>query len=104
MPVSLLVGCALLCAAPSAPARRPPPAPSELAVANDNRRPAGSLRKGVLTIRLEVRQGLWRPESDSGTALPVQAFAEAGGPLRIPGPLIRVPAGTEIRATIHNTL
>ena len=108
MPVSLLVGCALLCAAPPAPALLPPPTaappPSEVVVANDNRRPAGSLRGGVLTLRLEVRQGTWRPESDSGAALPVQAFAEVGGPLRVPGPFVRVPVGTEIRATVHNTL
>lgn len=115
MPVSLLVcrvvGYVLLGAAspPAHPVRfvAAPPAAlpaADVAVANDNRRPAGSLRAGVLTIRLEVRQGVWRPESDSGGSLPVQAFAEEGGPLRIPGPLIRVPVGTEVRATVHNTL
>ena len=103
MPVHLLVGCALLCALP-APDVRAPSAPADVAVANDNRHPAGSLRGGVLTLRLEVREGIWRPESDSGGALRVQAFAEAGGPLRVPGPLIRVPAGTEVLVSVHNTL
>jgi len=34
----------------------------------------------------------------------VPAFAEEGGPARIPGPLIRVPAGTEVALSLHNAL
>ena len=34
----------------------------------------------------------------------VYAFAEEGGPLQVPGPLIRVPEGTEIHLTIRNQL
>lgn len=81
-------------------ARRIAPEPIE---PNDNRRPGGVLRDGVLTIRLEAREGEWKPEPN-GPGLPVFAFAEEGKALRIPGPLIRVPAGTTVRATIRNTL
>lgn len=73
-------------------------------VPNDNRQAAGTLRNGVLTVAIEARTGVWRPEGDSGRALDVAAFAEAGKALSTPGPVIRVPLGTEIRATIRNRL
>jgi FtsP/CotA-like multicopper oxidase with cupredoxin domain len=72
--------------------------------ANRNLSPAGQLRDGVLTVHLEIREGDWYPEADTGPAVVVQAFAEAGRPLQIPGPLIRVPEGTEVRATVRNVL
>lgn len=71
---------------------------------NDNRRPAGTLRNGVLTVSLEARMGAWYPEGPNGKALTVAAFAEAGGTLQTPGPLIRVPEGTEIKAMVRNAL
>ncbi|HEX9053263.1 MAG TPA: multicopper oxidase domain-containing protein [Gemmatimonadales bacterium] len=73
-------------------------------VPNDNRQTAGTLKNGVLTVAIEARTGVWRPEGDSGRALDVAAFAEAGKALSTPGPVIRVPLGTEIRATIRNRL
>jgi len=72
--------------------------------ANANRAQAGQLRDAVLTIELEARTGVWYPEESDGPGLEVQAFAEPGQPPQIPGPLIRVPAGTEVRATVRNTL
>jgi len=71
---------------------------------NQNLSPAGQLRDGVLTLRLEIREGDWYPEEDTAPAVVVQAFAEEGRALQIPGPLIRVPAGTEVRATVRNML
>ena len=71
---------------------------------NDNRSPAGELRDGALTLRLEIGEGNWRPESDDGEAVSIYAFGEPGKPLQAPGPLIRVPQGTEIDVTVHNTL
>ena len=71
---------------------------------NDNRHAAGTLRNGVLTVALEARNGVWQPEGEHGRALDVAAFAEAGKPLSTPGPFIRVPEGTEIRATVTNRL
>jgi FtsP/CotA-like multicopper oxidase with cupredoxin domain len=71
---------------------------------NDNRSSAGTLQGGVLTVRLEVREGEWHPERDSDPGIVVRAFAEQGKPARIPGPLVRVPEGTEIHAFVRNPL
>jgi FtsP/CotA-like multicopper oxidase with cupredoxin domain len=80
------------------------PRAAERIVPNDNRQAAGTLKHGVLTVAIEARTGIWRPEGDSGRALDVAAFAEAGKALSTPGPVIRVPVGTEIHATIRNRL
>ena len=72
--------------------------------ANDNRSPAGELRDGVLTISLELGEGQWHPESEEGQVLTVYAIGEKGRSLQNPGPLIRVPQGTEIHAFVHNAL
>jgi FtsP/CotA-like multicopper oxidase with cupredoxin domain len=73
-------------------------------VANQNHESAGTLRDGILTVYLEVAKGEWHPEAEDGVALSVYAFGETGHPLQNPGPLIRVPRGTEIRASLHNSL
>jgi FtsP/CotA-like multicopper oxidase with cupredoxin domain len=72
--------------------------------ANPNLVPAGELRNGTLTLRLEIREGEWYPEADTGPGVVVQAFTEEGRALQIPSPLIRVPAGTELRVTVRNAL
>jgi FtsP/CotA-like multicopper oxidase with cupredoxin domain len=72
--------------------------------ANDNRAPAGHLQDGVLTLRLELREGRWCPESQEKQHLDVYAFGEAGERPRNPGPFIRVPQGTTIRASLLNAL
>jgi FtsP/CotA-like multicopper oxidase with cupredoxin domain len=69
-----------------------------------NHTPSGVLRDGVLRIELEIARGEWHPEAEDGMALAVYAFGEVGHPLQNPGPLIRVPQGTEIRASLRNTL
>jgi len=76
----------------------------ERATINDNRAPAGTLRNGVLTIRLEAREADWRPDRDDEPGLTVRAFAESGKRASVPGPLIRVPEGTDVRASVTNTL
>src|SRR5579864_4224416 len=75
-----------------------------VAAINDNRAPAGVLRDSVLTLHLEIRPAVWYPEKDGGPHLTVGAFAEEGHAPQIPGPLIRVPEGTEIFATVRNLL
>ncbi len=72
--------------------------------ANSNRESAGKLENGILTLHLELRQGDWYPEADTGPKLRVYAFAEEDKALQVPGPLIRVPEGTEIHVTLHNLL
>jgi FtsP/CotA-like multicopper oxidase with cupredoxin domain len=73
-------------------------------VANDNRRPAGSLTNGTLELKLELTTGLWHPEAETGTPLRIPVFAEEGKAPANPGPLIRVTAGTEIHVSVRNTL
>jgi FtsP/CotA-like multicopper oxidase with cupredoxin domain len=72
--------------------------------ANDNRIPAGKLENGVLTLHLELTSGDWYPEADGGPSMKVDALAEEGKAPQIPGPLLRVPEGTEIHASFHNLL
>lgn len=96
--VVTLLACAAWCA-------QPVPAPDSPAIqANSNRSPAGSLQNGVLSFRLELRRGDWYPEADTGPSMKVYAFAEEGRVPQVPGPLIRVPEGTEIRVTLRNLL
>ncbi|HJP86176.1 MAG TPA: multicopper oxidase domain-containing protein [Gemmatimonadaceae bacterium] len=79
-----------------------PTAPAS--IANDNRVSGGRLAKGVFSLNLEAREATWYPEGRGGPPILVHAFAEAGGVARVPGPMIRVPAGTEMRISVHNTL
>jgi FtsP/CotA-like multicopper oxidase with cupredoxin domain len=76
----------------------------ERALISDNRKPAGTFRDGVLTLDLEARVTEWHPDSDNGPGVDVQAFAEVGKRAQIPGPVIRVPAGTVVNAAIRNAV
>src|SRR5215467_11863380 len=78
--------------------------PSVRIAPNDNKQMAGSLADGVLTIHLEARSGDWHPDGDDEPGIRVSAFGVEGGPLQIPGPLVRVRAGTQIHAVIRNRL
>jgi FtsP/CotA-like multicopper oxidase with cupredoxin domain len=89
----------------------PPPDCSHLGVPdapgaapNDNRAPAGTLRDGVLTLSLVAQRATWYPEGAQGCGVTLIAFAEEGKGAQIPGPLLRVPAGTEVRVTVRNAL
>ena len=62
------------------------------------------LRDGKLELKLEIVNGEWFPESDSGPSVVMQAFAEVGKAPEVPGPMIRVPEGTEIHITLRNAL
>jgi FtsP/CotA-like multicopper oxidase with cupredoxin domain len=101
MSVLALVAACYLCAASDSLAARQAP---ERVAPNDNRSPAGTLANGVLTLRLEVREGDWRPDRDADPGIVVRAFAEEGKGLVAPGPLVRVPEGTTIDVTVRNTL
>lgn len=78
--------------------------PLPVVAANDNRTPAGNLHEGILNVRLELRQARWYPEAADGFHQDVYAFAEEGRLPQIPGPLLRVPHGTRIHASLHNLL
>jgi FtsP/CotA-like multicopper oxidase with cupredoxin domain len=94
-------------ALPTQFARTPQSPPSDASrsiQANANRIPGGKLENGVLTLHLELREGEWYLEAETGPSLKVYAFAEEGKAPQVPGPLIRVPQGTEIRVTLCNSL
>lgn len=71
---------------------------------NDNRQSAGELHGSVLSVRLEARNGRWFPEGENGVGVETAAWAEVGKPLANPGPVIRVTAGTTVKASLHNAL
>lgn len=95
------VTAGLACRPPAAGTPRSGAATAAAVEANDNRRPAGVVRNGVLHLQLEIREGDWRPELD-GPVYRVLAFAEGDQPLANPGPLIRVREGTPIEASIRS--
>lgn len=82
--------------------------------ANENRTPAGRLESGVLTLHLEVRKGVWHPGAESAeeqeanevtpNVIETYSFAEEGHDPVMPGPLLRVPQGTELHVSVHNRL
>lgn len=80
------------------------PATSSLPVAspNPNTTAAGATRDGVVTITLEARRVMWYPEGDSLPGRETTAFSEVGKSPVIPGPLIRVAAGSRIHLTVRN--
>lgn len=96
MTVRIVVLAALLagCASSAVPTRK--------ILFNDNLVSAGRGSGSTRTVALEIREGDWFPEGDSGLSEPVLALGEKGKPLQIPGPLVRVPAGTSVRATVVN--
>jgi manganese oxidase len=74
------------------------------AVANDNRTPAGTMVGDTLLLRLVVGFVAWHIHDETDGAFSVLAFAEEGKPPTIPGPLIRVAAGTPIHVAVRNPL
>lgn len=75
-----------------------------LASANDNRAPAGVFRDNVLRLDLDAVRAGWRPDLGVDSAVTIQAFAERGKAPLIPGPLVRVPQGAEVRLTVRNLI
>ena len=73
-------------------------------ITNDNRTPAGTLKGGVLELRLALREGVWYPEQEGGDHRDVYGFSEEGEAPQCSGPLIRVPEGTQIHVGVRNTL
>jgi len=78
-----------------------PPAPIAF---NENVTPAGRQTGTVLTVRLFAAPGRWLPEGAKGAPREIAAFGEEGVGLSVPGPLIRVAAGTTVNVTLRNAL
>lgn len=88
---------------PSAPSRAVD-APLPRAAINDNLTVAGRASGGGWALDLTIGRTQWYPESDTGPSVEALAFGEVGKPLSIPGPVLRVVAGTRIRVTLTNPL
>lgn len=73
-----------------------------IVVPNDNRVAAGRIVNGVLRVHLEARAARWKPDATVDSFVTVQTFGEVGKTASIPGPLIRVQAGTPIELTLTN--
>ena len=87
--------------APRVPLPRPV-ANAPMAHVNDNRRPAGSLSRGTLTLSLDIVEAAYQPEGEHDPVVRVLAFAESGKAPEVPGPLLRAPVGTMVRLTLRN--
>jgi manganese oxidase len=88
-------------------AQQVPPGPAavgELAGYEDNREPAGRLEEGTFWVSLEARAAGWRPWGDDGPMVGAHVFAVEGARAKVPGPLLRVTAGTPVHVTIRNSL
>ena len=80
----------------------PKPAAPPIAEPNDNRTPAGMLSDSGMTVNLEARRVMWHPDGDSIPGRATEAFGEPGKAPSVPGPLVRVRAGTPVRFRVHN--
>jgi FtsP/CotA-like multicopper oxidase with cupredoxin domain len=72
--------------------------------ANDNRTRAGVSSGNFLAVRLEARLAAWHPDGDAAPGAIIPVFAEIGRPAQVPGPLIRVPGGTDVIITVRNAI
>src|SRR5690606_3309407 len=86
-------------APPGRPSAEPP-----VIQANDNRTPAGRLAGGTLELRLVAQAGRWLPEAEDGPGIVVAALGEEGRAPSIPAPLVAIPLGTRLHATVRNDL
>ena len=87
------------------PRRVPLPRPAANAVratVHSNHLASGSRTGNALTLALDVVESAWKPEGEDDPEVPILAFAERGKSPLVPGPLIRVPQGTEIRLSLRN--
>ncbi|HEX6942459.1 MAG TPA: multicopper oxidase domain-containing protein [Gemmatimonadaceae bacterium] len=76
----------------------------ERVIPNDNRTASGVMRDGRLELRLDARVAMWHPDADDGPGAPMPAFAADDAPPSIPGPLVRVRAGTTVHLMLRNSL
>ncbi len=81
-----------------------PAAAQTIAGFENYRSPAGRMEGGTLLLSLEATEVAWRPWGEDGLEVRVNAFAAGGSAPRVPGPLIRVTAGTPVHVTVRNSL
>lgn len=98
LPALVVLGALLMSG--SVPVRSAPP----VVRPNPNLERAGVLRDGVLRVTLEAKESTWWFNGPGHPPQSIEAFAEPDKPPLMPGPLIRVPAGTELRISVRNSL
>ena len=79
------------------PARVPLPRPAAgapVASTNQNLVGAGKRSRDTLTLALDVVEAAYQPEGADDPVVRILALAERGKTPQVPGPLLRVPAGT----------
>jgi len=96
----ILKASALLFAASTAAAQ----ARMERVRPNDNRARAGVSMSGTLAVRIEARMAEWHPQGEDAPGAVIPVFAEIGRPAQVPGPLMRVPGGTNVIVTVRNLI
>jgi manganese oxidase len=70
---------------------------------HENHVPSETIKDGAFTLHLVVGEGTWYPEAEGQAPFfRVLAFGKEGGPLMNPGPLIRVPEGTDLHISVRN--
>ena len=79
-----------------------PPGALPTAQPNDNRTAAGIVGDSGVTLSLEAKRVMWYPDGDSLRGRFTEAFAESGKEPMVPGPLVRVRAGTVVRFRVSN--
>jgi FtsP/CotA-like multicopper oxidase with cupredoxin domain len=79
-----------------------PVAGAPIARVNDNRRPAGTLSGGTLTLSLDIVEAALQAEGEHDPVVRALAFAEPGKEPVVPGPLLRAPVGTMVKLTLRN--
>lgn len=97
----LLLAIIGMLAAAEPSAVRGPSVPAVI-VANDNRTPAGRIEGSTLSVEIDAVRGRWSPDGPGTRAAVVDAFAQRGHAPVVPGPLLRVPEGTDIRIRVRN--
>jgi manganese oxidase len=81
-----------------------PTADLEAAGFEDYRKPVGQLEDGSLRASLQARAAAWRPWGEDGPTVRAHVFAVDGAKAKVPGPMLRVTAGTPVHVTIRNSL
>lgn len=74
-----------------------------IAQPNDNRTAAGTVSDSGVTLSLQAKRVMWHPDGDSLRGRFTEAFGESGREPMVPGPLVRVRAGTVVRFRVANT-
>jgi FtsP/CotA-like multicopper oxidase with cupredoxin domain len=70
----------------------------------DYREGVGEVVDGVLQVRMVAQEVDWQPRGDGTPILKAYAFSVGDGPPRMPGPMIRVQAGTPVEVSVTNEL